>query len=347
MTDAITDFAQARPESPAPPQPQEQLFQALFGFMVTKCLSAVAAHNVADALKDGPLYYTMLAAATGTDQRALHRVMRMLSGLGLFAEVEPGTYALTPASELLRSDHPQSMRGMAVMITSESHWQPWGRMEDTLRTGESGPRHAFGMDIFTWFQQDGNRGQWEIFNAAMTSFSGGVAQAVADSYDFSGFRHLVDIGGGHGYFLRTLLSRAPAARGTLFDLPGVIAGAPSDARIETVAGDFFAGVPAGGDCYTLKHIIHDWSDDHCRRILQHIATAMRQEARVLVCETVMPETPEPHPAKFMDVNMLAMTEGGCERTEREFAALFASAGLRLHAIHPTPSPISIVEAVRA
>jgi hypothetical protein len=329
------------------PRPQEQLFQAMFGFMLTKCLSAVAFHKVADALVDGPVYYTALASATGTDQRALHRVMRLLSGLGIFQEVEPGTYALTPASELLRSDHPESMRGMAVMLTSESHWLPWGRLEDTLRTGDSGPQHAFGTDIFSWFQQESNQGQWQIFNDAMTSFSSGVSKAVPGSYDFSRFRHIVDIGGGHGFFLRTLLEAAPDARGTLFDLPGAIAGAEAHDRIEPVAGDFFKSVPSGGDCYTLKHIIHDWSDDQCAIILRNIAAAMRDDARVLICEVVMPDTRDAHPAKFMDVNMLAMTEGGCERTEREFAALLQSAGLRLEAIHPTPSPLSIVEAVRA
>jgi hypothetical protein len=139
------------------------------------------------------------------------------------------------------------MRDMAVMLTSESHWQPWGRLEDTVRSGASGPQHAFGTDIFTWFQHDDNRGQWQIFNAAMTSFSSGTSHAIAASYDFAGLRHIVDIGGGHGFFLRTILAAAPDARGTLFDLPGVMAGAPADDRIDVASGDFFTAVPAGGD----------------------------------------------------------------------------------------------------
>jgi hypothetical protein len=330
--------------------PQAQVMQALFGFMVTKCMSAVAKHNVADALADGPLYYTDLASVTGTDQRALHRVMRMLSGVGIFAEVEPGKFALTPASELLRSDLPGSMRDMAVMITSPSHWLPWGQMEEILKTGNSGPQHAFGEDIFTWCQRAENKEQWDIFNAAMTSFSASIAPAVAQSYEFSGIKHVVDVGGGHGFFLKTILEKAPNARGTLFDLPGVVEGADVNAlgdRIKGEGGDFFRSVPAGGDCYTLKHIIHDWSDEQCIIILKNIVSAMQPDARVLVVETVMPESPEPHPAKFMDVNMLAMTEGGCERTEAEYAKLFEAAGLKLKAIHATPSPISVIEAVRA
>ena len=329
--------------------PEGQLMQALFGFMVTKCVSSVAELGVADALKDGPLYYTDLASRLDADQRALHRVMRTLTAVGVFTESAPGTFGLNPVSELLRSDLPTSMRDMATMITSKSHWLPWGRLTDTLRSGRSGPQHAFGTDLFSWFQHGENAEQWEIFNAAMTSFSSSTSQAVAESYDFSPFRKIVDIGGGHGYFLGTLLDKAPDAQGVVFDLPKVVSGVEglSNKRIEMVGGDFFEGVPDGGDCYVMKHIIHDWSDEHCTKLLGNIASAMQPDARVLVVETVMPEGPEPHPAKFMDVNMLAMTEGGCERSEKDFTALFASAGLKLNAIHATPSPVSVVEAMRA
>ena len=328
--------------------PQALLMQGLFGFMVTKGLSAVASLDVADALKGGPLYYTDLATTVGADNRALHRTMRMLSSVGVFTEVKPGTFANNLVSELLRGDVPGNMRDMAVMITSESHWQPWGRYHETLRSGKSGPQHAFGEDVFTWFQREENKAEWEIFNRAMTSFSGGTAPLVAQAYDFSRFKTIVDVGGGHGLLLKTILDSAPNARGILYDLPGVVEGASDlGSRIETQAGSFFDSVPAGADCYVMKHIIHDWSDDQCRQLLKNVASAMDAKGRVVVVDSVMPETPEPHPAKFMDVNMLAMTEGGCERTEREFAELFASAGLKLAAIHSTPGPMCVVEAVKA
>jgi hypothetical protein len=330
------------------PPPQALLMQGLFGFMVTKGISTVAALDVADALKGGPLYYTDLANVVGADQRALHRTMRMLASVGIFAEPTPGTYANTPVSELLTKEHPGSMRDMAVMITSESHWLPWGRYEETVRTGESGPRHAFGTDFFSWCQRAENSGQWAIFNAAMTSFSSGVAPLVAEAVDFSRFKKIVDIGGGHGLLLKMILAKAPKTSGILFDLPGVVEGAGNlGDRITAQGGDFFGGVPGGADCYVMKHIIHDWSDQHCKTLLGNIAAAMDPKGRVFVIETVMPETPEPHAAKFMDVNMLAMTEGGCERTEKEFAELFQSVGLKLVAIHPTPGPVSVVEAAKA
>jgi hypothetical protein len=282
----------------------------------------------------------------GADQRALHRVMRMLSGVGIFAEKRPGTYALTPVSHLLRSDVPQSLRDMAVMITARSHWDPWGRLEDVLRTGESGAKHAFGTDVFKWFQAIENKGEWDIFNAAMTSFSSSTAHAVVESVAFDRFTSIVDVGGGHGYLLKTILAAAPKAKGTVYDLPGVVDGAEPSDRVGFVGGDFFASVPAAVDCYVLKHIIHDWSDGQCVTILSNIARAMAARGRVFVLETVMPDTPAAHPAKFMDVNMLAMTEGGCERTVKEYAALFSQAGLKLVKVHPTAGPVSAIEAKR-
>ncbi len=331
------------------PPPDAELMQALFGFMVTRSVSSVAELDVADALADGALSYADLAGAVGADQTSLHRVMRLLVSVGIFAEPEPGSFSLTPVSDLLRSDHPNSLRDLAVLITSESHWQPWGRFTATLRSGESGPQHAFGTDIFSWFQDPGNQEEWQLFNAAMTSFSSMTSKAVVDSYDFSRFERIVDIGGGHGFFLKAALSGAPNARGVLFDIPGVIEGLSPDSlgdRIKPVGGDFFVDVPPGGDCYTMKHIIHDWGDDQCRTLLGNIVRVMHPDGTVLVVDSVMPEGGEPHPAKFMDVNMLAMTEGGTERTEREFAELFESAGLRLKAIHQTPSPVCVVEATR-
>lgn len=332
------------------PPPEAQVLQSLFGFMLTKSVSAVADLGVADELAAGPVSIADLASAVGAHERSLYRVMRTLTSTGMFAESEPGVFGLTPVSELLRSDVPNSMRDLASLITAESHWLPWGRFTDTVKSGESGAQHAFGTDIFSWFQRPENAHQWEIFDAAMTSFSSTTSDAVTESYDFGGFKRVVDVGGGHGYFLKAVLSGAPDAAGVLFDLPGVTDRADRDMlgdRIEVVGGDFFEAVPAGGDCYTMKHIIHDWGDEQCRVLLGNIAEAMDPAGTVIVVETVMPEGAEPHPAKFMDINMLAMTEGGTERTEKEFAELFRSAGLALKAVHPTASPVSVVEAVRA
>ena len=335
---------------PSTPPPDAQLMQSLFGFMVTRSVSAVAELDVADALEDGPCDYRRLASRVGADPRSLHRVMRLLVSVGIFDAPRPGTFALTPVSNLLRSGHPESMRDLAVALTSASHWLPWGRFTTTLRSGRSGPQHTFGKDIFSWFQDDENKEEWRLFNAAMTSLSSATTKAVVNSYDFSRFKRIVDIGGGQGFFLSVVLAAAPSARGILFDMPGVTEGLSGEGlgeRIESVGGDFFAGVPPDGDCYTMKHILHDWSDEACRKLLGNIVQVMDPAGTIVVVDAIMPETPETHPAKFMDVNMLAMSEGGFERTEEEFATLFESVGLRLRAVHPAQSSVSVIEASRA
>ena len=221
--------------------PEQQLFQLMFGFMATRAVSAVAELSVADALEVGPLYYTDLAQAVGADQRALHRTMRLLVSMGVFAEPEPGTFALTPVSQLLRSEVPGSMRALAEMITAESHWRPWGQFTETLRSGRSGAQHAFGTDVFSWFQRAENAAQWDQFNAAMTSYSAVTSGAIAESYDFSGFACIVDVGGGHGALLRTVLGKAPKAKGILLDLPNVVEGVTDTlgGRIECAGRDFW------------------------------------------------------------------------------------------------------------
>lgn len=346
--EALVKTAKNPAAGPQQMPPEAQLMQGLFGFMLTKGLGVAADLGIADALKGGPLYYSDLASVVGADQRALHRVMRMLAGSGVFTEPKPGTFANNAISDLLRADHPQSMVGLARMICGESHWQPWGKLEHTVRTGRSGAWHAFGEEIFTWFQKPENKGEWEVFNVAMTSMSLGRAPLIAAGYDFSRFHRIVDIGGGHGHLLKAVIARAPGAQGVLFDMPDVIVGADLPGNIRPEGGDFFQSVPGGGDCYMLKAIIHDWSDDHGHRILRNIADAMDPDGRVLLFETVMPEGPGPHPSHFADVNMLAMTDGGCERTPGEFRRLLESAGLRLQTITPLPDGwTSIIEATRA
>ncbi len=328
--------------------PEVRLASGLFGYMLSRAISVAAELALADHLVAGPRYYTDLAALAEVDQRALHRVLRLLAAAGVFQETSPGTFALNDVAELLRSDHPHSLRAFAVMATSPSHWLPWGRLSDTLRSGLSGSRHAFGTDIFSWMQRKENRREWEVFNAAMTSFSASAAMMVTEVHDFSQCRRIVDVGGGHGLLLSRVLEHAPQATGVLFDLPGVVESAGElDPRIERVGGDFFKSIPAGGDTYLLKYIIHDWSDESCVKILRNVAAGMEPSGRVLVIEAVMPEAPGPHPAKFMDVNMLAMTEGGCERTASEFGELFSKAGLRLDEIKPTQGWVSVIQAVPA
>lgn len=345
MMNNSNEEAAAQPSPPMPPG--AFLTQIAFGAMMTQALYVVAKLGVADLLAAGPRNVSELAAETATHERSLYRVMRSLASVGVFAETAPKVFSNTPYSEPLRSDVHGSMRSGAIFMGEEWHWRVWGNMEHSVRTGEPAWGHAHGSEVFEYFAA--NPRQAEIFNGAMTDMSVGTAPPVVEAYDFGGFRKLVDIAGGHGYLLSQILKATPGLKGVLFDLPQVVEGAPAlleregvSERVERVAGDFFASVPAA-DAYVMKHIIHDWDDERCVTILSNIRRAMEPGAKVLIVETVVPEDDRPHYSKLLDLEMLT-SPGGAERTAEEYAALLARAGLRLTRITPTRSPFSIIEA---
>ena len=253
-------------------------------------------------------------------------------------------------SRLLRSDVDGSMRSMAIFMAEPWHYNVWGDMLHSAKTGGTAWKATYGEEVFDWFQK--HPAESEIFNKAMTDMSSSVAPALVAAYDFSGINVLADIAGGHGFLLSQILKANPALKGILFDMDHVIAGSAEmlskygvEDRIEAVAGDFFREVPAA-DAYIMKHIIHDWDDERCVSIMKNIHTAMNGDGKLLLLEMVVPEGNEPHPSKILDLAMLALP-GGLERTEAEYADLFEAAGFRLNRIVPTMSPFSVVEAVKA
>lgn len=333
-----------------PIPPEAFLTQMAFGALMTQALYVVAKLGIADLLKDKPMAVAELAESTDTHERALYRVLRSLSSVGIFREVEPKMFALTPLAEPLRSDAPGSMRGGAIFMGEDWHWQVWGNLLHSVRTGKPAWGHTHGAEVFDYFAV--NPVQSEIFNSAMTDMSVGIAPAIVEAYDFSGTEKLADIAGGHGYLLAQILKANTELAGLLFDVPPVIAGAGElleregvAARVEKVSGDFFASVPSA-DAYIMKHIIHDWDDERCVTILKNIRAAMKSDGKVLIVEAVVPEDDGPHYSKLLDLEML-VSPGGAERTAQEYAALLSRAGLRLTRIIPTKSPFSIVEAVAA
>ena len=335
----------------APIPPQRVMSQLLFGKQLTASLSALARLGVADHMDDTPISADELAAEVGAHAPSLYRVMRMLASVGVFAE-EPGAkFALTPLGETLKTDAPGSMRAMAIMLGDEWSMNAYTRMADCIRTGIDGVTMAYGKPIFDLLAERPE--QCATFQRAMSGGSAIAAQSILASYGFSGIERLADLGGGHGLLLASVLQKYPAMQGVLYDLPEVVAGVPADRlaacgrRLRVEAGSLFERVPQGCDAYMMKHIIHDWSDEHCRNILRLIRAELPPHGRLLVCELVMPEEPGPAPAKMLDIEMLVMTVGGKERSPSEFAELFASAGLKLGRIVTTPTPISVVEALPA
>jgi hypothetical protein len=219
----------------------------------------------------------------------------------------------------------------------------------SVRTGQSAFEHVYGKPAFDHFAENPELAQ--VFNDVMTVNSVDEGPAVVGAYDFFRYRHLVDVGGGHGALLALILDRNPDATGILFDAPTVVASTRGAierhialGRAEKVAGDFFREVPANGDAYLLKFILHDWNDAQALSILTNCRAAMAPHGTVLIIEMIVPEGNAPSPAKELDITMLLFTRGR-ERTEEEYEALLNQAGLRLVGTTRTASPFSIIEAV--
>lgn len=330
--------------------PHAVLMGLMGGLWVSQSIAVVAKLGVADALAEGARTSDELAAATGSHGPSLFRVLRALASVGVFVEESPGRFALTPVGETLRSG-PGSLRGMAVFLGEPFHARAVGDLLHCVRTGKPAFEHVHGARFFDYVTAHPDAA--EVFDAAMTSNTSAQRDAVVEAYDFSGIGTIVDVAGGHGTLLAAILQAAPALKGILFDLPHVAAKARAvfeatgvDRRVEVASGDFFKALPAG-DAYIMKHIIHDWDDDACVKILQNCREAMRGDGRVLVVDGVIPPGNDPFPGKLLDLEMLIMTNGGRERTRAEFEALFARAGLKLSRVVPTRSEVSIVEGVPA
>ncbi|HZP08551.1 methyltransferase [Methyloceanibacter sp.] len=334
--------------------PQAVFAQLLFGKQLTYSLSGVARLGVADHMGKTARPVEELAAKTGAHAPSLYRVMRMLASLGVFREGPKRHFALTPVGELLKTDAPISLRYMAIMFGEEFSTRAYAHFTDCLRTGGDGVTKAYGKDI--WQVLAEHPAQCEVFQQAMTANSSASVPAIVEAYDFTGIKRIADVGGGHGLLLGSILRGYPAMKGVLFDRPEVVGSLPKTAfaglegRVAVEGGSFFERVPDDCDAYIMKHIIHDWDDDHCRTILRLMREKLPKNGRVLVCDMVVGDDPDPTPAKMLDIEMLVMTVGGKERTEAEFAELFASSGLKLNRIvatAPTARPVAVIEAVPA
>jgi hypothetical protein len=336
---------------PAEVPPRLALFQMITGHYVSRAIWVAAKLGIADLLADGPRPGAQLAASAGVHAPSLHRVMRLLASVGVFAENENGGFALTPIGEWLQSG-PGSSSPVALLFAEPNIMRAWGDLLYSVETGNTAFDHVFGMDVFAYLAAHPEEAA--VFNRAMTAVTAPVAGMAAAAYDFSQFTHIVDVGGGQGALLTAILKSNPALRGTLFDLPHVtesarplLAAAGLAARCEISSGDFFHAVPAGADAYIVKHVIHDWDDERSTAILKNCRRAMAPQGKLLLVETVLPERIAPSPMNFIatgsDVNML-VNAGGRERTETEFRALVDAAGFRLTRIVPTQSLSSVIEA---
>ncbi|MFI9205994.1 methyltransferase [Streptomyces sp. NPDC053048] len=319
-----------------------------FGQLATQALGAALRLDVFELIGDGERQATDLAHELGAQPQATHRLLSALAALGLLTETAPGAFSTTPAGDLLRAGVPGTMLSVARMFTDPVMLRGWDRLDESVRTGKPSFDTVFGTDFFGHLKE---RPELSAeFNAAMSQATKLAADVIPHHYDFGRFSTVVDVGGGDGTLLSAILRAHPGPRGIVHDTPEGLAQASArfsreglTDRVALETGDFFASVPAGGDLYLLKSVIHDWNDDQCATILRHIRGVIPDNGALLLVEPVLPSTvpAESTDLAFFsylsDLNML-VNVGGRERTAEDFRALCATAGFRLDTITPLPFP---------
>jgi hypothetical protein len=327
------------------PNPFATLQQMAGGYCLPRCLHVVADLGVADALGDAPQTATQLAAAVSADADALGRVLRLLSAHGVFTSTGGG-FAHSPASRLLRADHPQSMRAFVRMFGLRSNWDIFGALEHSVRTGEPAADKVLPNGFWGHLAQHPEVAA--IFSEAMSAKAQAHVPLIVAAYDWSRFERIGDIGGGRGHLLRAVLEAAPRASGTLFDLPQVVAQSTglASARLALHPGDFFKDALPACDAYLLMEVIHDWGDAESVAILKAIRKAARPQAKLLLIEQIVPEDSGPHWTKLLDIHMMAFFAAR-QRTRQEYEALLRSGGFTFDREIETGAGISILEATEA
>lgn len=325
-----------------------QIQQVAAARFLSKPLYIAAKLGIADLLAAGALPVEELARRTHTDPSALYRLMRCLSSVGIFREGEARLIELTPAARLLVSGE-GSLRPMVLWLGDPRVDHIWENFLWCVQTGKTAVEKTHGKPIFEWLKEDAELAQ--IFNDAMSANAVIRYASVVGSYDFSGIKKLVDVGGGYGALMERILKATPGLRGAVYDQPEVVVGAARRMsaagladRCEAIGGDMFKDAPVA-DAHMASLVLHDWDDDRCVTILRNCHRACAPGGRFLIVEMVTPGPNEPSFAKMLDMQMLALA-GGLERTEPEYAALLERAGYRLNRVVPTRGPVSVLEGVK-
>jgi len=363
--------------------------------LTSSAIYIVAKLGLADYLKDGPKSIEDLAEETKTHPDSLYRLLRMLSSIGIFAETKNEgdeqqqqqqvdqnirRFELTPMASLIQSEAKNSIRNFALMFGLESFKNAIDDLLYSIQTGENSFKHANGLDMYEYLDRNQKEGQ--IFNSAMASLTSSVTPLISSMYDFSQFNTIIDIGGGQGMLLSSILKDDAKLYGVLFDLPYAIQSAKKfyarqsansnenvnhdiSSRCKLLEGDFFKSIPTtAADGYIIKNVILNWDDRSAAIILKNCLQAMVDKTssivsetqdnrknttpKLLIIDTIMPEGNEPFIGKFTDILMLALTHKGRIRTEEEFRKLLSSSGFDITGIIRSldPSnPFSIIEAI--
>ncbi|MFE0171392.1 methyltransferase [Streptomyces sp. NPDC059002] len=311
-------------------------------------LRAAVQVGLPDELGDEPATAGDLARALKVDPDILERLLRTLKHYGIFTETEAG-HVHTPASRLLRDDHPESLKFWVLWVTEPWTWELWPRLEKAVRTGKGDFEEVYGTDFFTYLHKEWPEST-EVFNKSQTELSRLASDAVADRLDLDGVRTLADIGGGRGFTLATLLEKNPHLDGVLVDLPAAVAtpdprlrpGGALASRSRVLAGDCLKEVPVEADVYLFKSIL-EWGDDQTVTALRNAARAGRPDSRIVLITNLVDDSPEIRYATGIDLLFLLNTNGK-RHTKKGVTALIERAGLQVVGVGPINSHLHAVEA---
>ncbi|MBM7091731.1 methyltransferase [Streptomyces sp. NPDC012461] len=323
---------------PAPPPPM-RLRELVFGAACAAAVRAAVRLGVPDALDDTPLTVDDLAAAVKAPPHTLRRLLRALTCQGVFTERPDGTFAHTDMSRLLREDDPHSLRYIALWCTEPWTWNVWPQLDEAVRSGRNVFEDVYDEEFFTYLNESAPESA-HVFNRAMTTSSEQSARDVARLLDLTGVASVVDIGGGQGHVLASLLEKHPHLHGTLLDLPGVVEnadprlreGGSLAGRVTVVPGDCREDIPVQADVYIIKNVL-EWDDDSTRRALANIRRAARSGARVVVIENLVDDTPSMRFTTAMDL-LLLLNVGGAKHTRQSMTDRLTGAGLVIGDVSP-------------
>lgn len=316
--------------------PAGHVLSLLAGKWLAAAVCTAATLGLPDALAQGPRSLERLARELGCEPNALARLLRVLVGEELVRENDQREFELLEAGRWLCRDR---LGRLARYVGSPIGWDPWSDLAQAVRTGESAFAKRYGAPLFEYL--DRHPAEAALYDEAIEAFAEREAQALADTYDFADARRVLDVGGGRGGLLVTLLARHPHLEGLLLERPTVarearqaFARAGLADRCKVVVGDFFESLPGGADHIVLKHIVHSWDDEPATALLARCGRAAGSNGRVLVVEGLLMRDGRRNLTNMLDLEMLVLCGPGHERSKPELRRLFAAAGLELLASHP-------------
>ncbi len=325
-------------------KPEDQMMQWITSKWISKPIHVAAELGIADLLRDKPMSVEKLAQRTKTHAPTLYRLLRALSAVGIFAEIDDQVFDLSPLAQCLCSE---AMRPLVMMFLSDWHDKAWSNLAYSVRTGKPAFDNAFGKGAFEWMEE--NPEARSILDRGQGLKAIGFAEAVIEAYDFSDISSICDVGGGQGTFLIQLLANYPHIMGIVADLQGAVVSAEKAIvkadlhdRCKAIPYDFLKDAPPVCDAYFLVNILHDWEDEICCRILKNISQAMNADSRLLIVEYLLEPGPGFSVAKLLDIEVLVMG-GGRERTVDEYKALLDSVGIAVSKVVPTNRGPALLE----